>query len=124
MTENGFRRLLQLICLGAYFEVGGAVLEGLGGVSLLEEVSLGMGFCGGCRVQPCEGEEWDGERAATGTSKSPDPACIRSKMAPGTQVRQQKGTEAWAVAASPFSQKSSQVMIFYPPTPTTSELPH
>jgi hypothetical protein len=31
---------------------------------------------------------------------------LRSKMAPGTPVREQKGTEARAVAASPSSWKS------------------
>lgn len=47
---------------------------------------------GGRGSQTCEGKKWDAERGVIHD--------IRSEIEPGTPVRQQKGTEARAVAAS------------------------
>lgn len=69
--------------------------------------------CEGCASQPCEGKKWDGEQGAD----LPATPRLRSKLAPGTPVEQQKGTEVREVAYSlilPFSGKSAQVIIFSP----------
>jgi hypothetical protein len=96
---------------------------------ILEVLSLEIkqkGSRGGCGGQPCEGKSaLEREHCATGSwdsSESPDlPAAhsIRSKMAPGIPVRQQKGTKARSVAASPVFME-----ILTDNISPTSELPH